>query len=63
MNFRCPICKKRIDSTGHKDSDRMKFFPFCSERCKLIDLGAWLNNDYVINAPLNTHQNPEEPHK
>jgi endogenous inhibitor of DNA gyrase (YacG/DUF329 family) len=28
----------------------MKFFPFCSERCRLIDLGAWLDADYRIPA-------------
>ena len=26
----------------------MKFFPFCSERCKLIDLGAWFDAEYRI---------------
>jgi endogenous inhibitor of DNA gyrase (YacG/DUF329 family) len=29
--------------------------PFCSERCKVIDLGAWANEDYRIPAP------PEPP--
>ncbi len=29
-------------------SDRPKFFPFCSERCRLIDLNAWLDADYRI---------------
>ncbi|MBN1508798.1 MAG: DNA gyrase inhibitor YacG [Sedimentisphaerales bacterium] len=27
---------------------QMRFFPFCSERCKLIDLGAWLDAEYRI---------------
>ncbi len=27
-----------------------RFFPFCSERCKLIDLGAWFEADYRIPA-------------
>lgn len=26
--------------------------PFCSERCRLIDLGAWLDEKYSIPAPL-----------
>jgi len=26
------------------------FFPFCSERCKLIDLGAWLDVEYRITS-------------
>ena len=25
-----------------------RFYPFCSRRCKLIDLGAWLNADYKV---------------
>jgi endogenous inhibitor of DNA gyrase (YacG/DUF329 family) len=28
-------------------------FPFCSERCRLIDLGKWASGGYVISAPLN----------
>jgi len=28
-------------------------FPFCSERCRLIDLGKWASGGYVISSPLN----------
>lgn len=38
----CPICKAEIK----KDSNPS--FPFCSERCKLVDLGAWLGGEYKI---------------
>jgi endogenous inhibitor of DNA gyrase (YacG/DUF329 family) len=38
---RCPICKRKIESGS-------KFAPFCSERCKLIDLGRWLGEGYRI---------------
>jgi uncharacterized protein len=41
----CPICKKEVKTT---DSD----FPFCSERCRTIDLGKWASGDYVIPSPL-----------
>ena len=27
-------------------------FPFCSERCRLIDLGKWASGKYVISSPL-----------
>ena len=27
-------------------------YPFCSERCKLVDLGKWLRGDYFIERPL-----------
>jgi hypothetical protein len=44
--MRCPICKKPVPEPG--DADRLSPFPFCSERCKLIDLGRWLDGKYQI---------------
>ena len=44
--LRCPICKTPVD-----EADRAKpasSFPFCSPRCKLIDLGRWLGGKYQI---------------
>jgi endogenous inhibitor of DNA gyrase (YacG/DUF329 family) len=32
-------------------------FPFCSERCRLIDLGKWASGGYVISTPIT---DPEE---
>jgi endogenous inhibitor of DNA gyrase (YacG/DUF329 family) len=29
-----------------------KLFPFCSERCHLVDLGRWLGEEYRIAGPL-----------
>ena len=43
--LRCPICKKAV-AADDPDS------PFCSERCRTIDLGKWASGDYVIPAPL-----------
>jgi len=45
IKLRCPICKK---PTKTADAD----FPFCSERCRLIDLGKWASGAYVISAPV-----------
>ena len=42
---RCPICKKPVKNS---DPD----FPFCSERCRTIDLGKWASGQYVISSPL-----------
>jgi len=54
FKLRCPICKKQVKSA---DPD----FPFCSERCRLIDLGKWASGDYVIPAPLtDTDEDVEE---
>ena len=40
----CPICKKAV-APGDAD------FPFCSERCRIIDLGNWATGKYVIPGP------------
>jgi hypothetical protein len=49
----CPICQSPIDPTNEN------VMPFCSERCKRIDLGRWLNEDYGLPAD-STHEPPEE---
>jgi uncharacterized protein len=33
-------------------SSRTRTFPFCSERCRLIDLGNWAAEKYVISTPI-----------
>jgi endogenous inhibitor of DNA gyrase (YacG/DUF329 family) len=45
MQHKCPICKKPTDSASHSD------FPFCSERCRLYDLGNWASEKYTISEP------------
>jgi uncharacterized protein len=45
----CPQCGKEV-VWNSENRNR----PFCSERCKLIDLGAWANEGYRI--PENEHQ-------
>jgi uncharacterized protein len=45
IKLRCPICKKPTKTT---DTD----FPFCSDRCRLIDLGKWASGAYVISSPV-----------
>jgi endogenous inhibitor of DNA gyrase (YacG/DUF329 family) len=45
MKHVCPICRKPTNS----DSDAE--FPFCSERCRLLDLGNWASEKYVISEP------------
>jgi endogenous inhibitor of DNA gyrase (YacG/DUF329 family) len=44
--MRCPICRKNVTWEGNP------FRPFCSERCKLIDLDNWLAERYRISAPV-----------
>jgi endogenous inhibitor of DNA gyrase (YacG/DUF329 family) len=45
-NLKCPTCGKPSDV----NAPPIGFF--CSERCKLIDLGKWLEEDYRISEPL-----------
>jgi len=39
--FHCPVCKKAVERTAEN-------FPFCSERCRVTDLGSWAAGDYHI---------------
>ena len=48
MEFRCPGCNKKLKNAELGDKKVPKFFPFCSERCKMLDFGAWLNQGYRI---------------
>ena len=43
MEVKCPRCGEPA-----KFSEENPFRPFCSERCKLIDLGAWAEGKYTI---------------
>jgi len=43
----CPICKKPVNELDDPVSPNPSF-PFCGERCKLIDLGRWLGERYQI---------------
>jgi len=48
MELRCPVCHKTLTTSAKKPTEQAPFFPFCSRRCKLIDLGAWLDVEYRI---------------
>ncbi|MFW1676767.1 DNA gyrase inhibitor YacG [Pontibacter sp. JAM-7] len=51
----CPSCgKKSLWTTDNP------FRPFCCERCKLIDLGAWANEEYQIPTVGNSDQSSSE---
>ena len=45
LKLRCPICKKTVKSGDLE-------FPFCSDRCRTIDLGKWASGGYVIPSPV-----------
>lgn len=51
--MRCPICRREV-----KAGD--EFYPFCSDRCRLVDLGNWATEKYVISAPVRPGEEPDE---
>ncbi|MGB0733306.1 MAG: DNA gyrase inhibitor YacG [Pontibacterium sp.] len=56
----CPHCQTPVEWTA-----KSPYKPFCSERCRLIDLGAWANEDYQIEVngeenDFSTGENPDE---
>lgn len=42
---KCPICRKTFEVGTLAD---LPTFPFCTERCRLVDLGRWIDGDYAI---------------
>jgi uncharacterized protein len=44
--FRCPICKTFLPGTN------VKTFPFCSDRCRLLDLNNWMEGNYTVSRPV-----------
>jgi endogenous inhibitor of DNA gyrase (YacG/DUF329 family) len=59
MKHRCPLCHKVVKVSLQDQSEQAKFFPFCSQRCKLMDLGAWLDAEYRIISDSQSHQTGE----
>jgi hypothetical protein len=47
----CPICRKAFEIA---QLDDLPSFPFCSDRCRLIDLGRWIDGAYVISSTTGT---------
>ena len=53
--MRCPICKRPV-SDPPADGPRGDY-PFCSARCKLIDLGRWLDGAYQVPVEISPEDN------
>jgi endogenous inhibitor of DNA gyrase (YacG/DUF329 family) len=45
QSLRCPTCRK-IVLAGESE------YPFCSDRCRVVDLGKWVSGGYVISTPV-----------
>ncbi len=48
----CPICRKAVAKEN-------EFVPFCSERCKMVDLGRWFRGEYVVAGEAAVAFDPE----
>jgi uncharacterized protein len=58
IRVKCPTCQREIEWSSSP------FRPFCSERCRLIDLGAWLSEQRAIpgeSVPKETDELPTDP--
>ncbi|QFU21019.1 DNA gyrase inhibitor YacG [Shewanella eurypsychrophilus] len=53
LTVKCPTCQNDVVWSAES-----KFKPFCSDRCKLIDLGDWASEKHVI--PVKSEFDPEE---
>ncbi len=57
MSARCPTCKRAVLPPAQNPE-----FPFCSGRCRAIDLGKWLGEEYRIPAgPAEVEDDPTAP--
>jgi endogenous inhibitor of DNA gyrase (YacG/DUF329 family) len=52
MTMRCPTCKREAVNPGSP------YRPFCSERCRLIDLDNWLSERYRIETAVESENEP-----
>lgn len=50
---RCPVCDATVDLAATPT------VPFCSDRCRLIDLGRWLDESYTV--PVTRRDDDDEP--
>jgi endogenous inhibitor of DNA gyrase (YacG/DUF329 family) len=61
LKLNCPTCGKQVDASQPAANP---YFPFCCKRCKLIDLGKWLDEEHRISEPLpNTGNDKKKEHK
>ncbi len=51
---RCPVCDVSVDLATTPS------MPFCSDRCRLIDLGRWLDESYSVPAPVADDEDGED---
>jgi len=58
IRARCPICDRALEIASLDD---LPSFPFCSERCRLIDLGRWIDGAYALPGAEPAKPQPDPP--
>ena len=56
IQVKCPTCRRPVEW-----SEKSPFRPFCSDRCRLIDLGAWVSEQHKIPEDPSAEPGPHEP--
>lgn len=56
-SLECPVCDKKVTVPHRGDAP---YRPFCSERCKLVDLGRWLDGSYAVGEPVGPTDEADE---
>jgi endogenous inhibitor of DNA gyrase (YacG/DUF329 family) len=51
--MQCPVCKKKV-------AFKSPNMPFCSDRCRVIDLGDWASEKHVISTPMYRNELEDE---
>jgi endogenous inhibitor of DNA gyrase (YacG/DUF329 family) len=52
--FRCPMCKTILPHVN------VSTFPFCSDRCRLLDLDNWMSGSYTVSRPVDPSDEEED---
>jgi endogenous inhibitor of DNA gyrase (YacG/DUF329 family) len=52
--FRCPMCKSLLPHAN------VPTFPFCSDRCRLLDLNNWMSGNYTVSRPVDPSDEEED---
>ena len=47
---RCPVCRRALARPADAANRAESAFPFCSERCRQVDLGRWFSEQYAVPA-------------
>lgn len=53
---KCPICERLVPTSG----EDVKHHPFCSKRCREVDLVRWCDGKYAIAEPVDPFDVPDD---